>query len=61
MVDMEGYLAEEAALQLALALEFHDRRDEAAQVYTDFLTRWPESPRVGEVTARQQRLSGGQG
>lgn len=52
----EGYLAEQAALDLAHALEHLDRNSEAAEVYAQFLERWPESVRVEEVTERQRRV-----
>lgn len=58
MQDTEGFLAEQAALDLGLALEQLDRNDEAIGVYDEFLTRWPSSPRVDEVRERRDRVSG---
>lgn len=53
----DGYLGEQALIDLGLALEHLDRRDEAAQVYADFLSRFPESKRADQVKARQARVS----
>lgn len=57
----DGYLAEQAALDLGLALEHLGRSDEAGRVYADFLTRWPDSPRADGVRQRQAQLGGGAG
>lgn len=57
--DDEEYLAQQASLDLGLALEHLDRDSEAAQVYQTFLDRWPESPDAAEVTSRRDRVQGG--
>jgi tetratricopeptide (TPR) repeat protein len=55
----EGYLAEQAQIDLALALEHLGRKDEAAQVYDEFLQQFPESPRRTVVEQRLGRVSTG--
>lgn len=52
----QGYLAEQAMLELGLALEALDRDAEAATVYADFLSKFPESPRVETARQRQSRV-----
>jgi hypothetical protein len=52
----QGYLAEQALLELGLALEALDRQEEARQAYGDFLTRFPESPRAEVARQRQSRV-----
>ena len=47
--DSSDYLAQEASIELARALEVLGRVDEADKVYGDFLSRWPDSPRAAEV------------
>jgi tetratricopeptide (TPR) repeat protein len=54
----EDFLAEQAALDLGLALEHLGRPAEAAEVYASFLTKWPESTRKDEVEEHQARLGG---
>lgn len=61
MAEGDSFLAEQATLDLGLALEHLSRGDEAAEVYAGFLTRWPESPRKERVEERQSRLGQGQG
>ncbi len=56
LAEGKSFLAEQATLDLGLALEHLGRTDEAAKVYTDFLARWPESPRKERVEERQGRL-----
>lgn len=56
MEAQDGFLAQQAAIELGLALEHLDRKDEAAKVYADFLTKWPDSARAGEVRDHQGRL-----
>ncbi len=48
-----GFLAEQAAIDLGMALEHLGRHDEAQGVYADFLAKWPDSPRAELVSARQ--------
>lgn len=52
-----GFLAEQAAIDLGLALEHLGRVDEAQSVYADFLTKWPDSPRADQVRGRQAPAS----
>ncbi|MBX2801138.1 MAG: tetratricopeptide repeat protein [Myxococcales bacterium] len=54
----DGFLAQQAALDLGLALEQIGRSDEAVQVYDEFLSEWPESPKLSEVQERRKRVSG---
>ena len=56
--EVDGFLAEQATLDLALALEQLDRNDEAAKVYDDFVERFPTSPRVDEVRQLRARVAG---
>lgn len=57
--EFDGYLAEQAALDLGLALEHADRNDEAAAVYAEFAKRFPESKRLDEVNSRRTRIEAG--
>lgn len=52
----EGYLAQQAMLDLALTLEHLDRNNDASTTYAQFLERWPDSKLIDEVKARQSRL-----
>lgn len=61
MAGHDGYLAEQAAIDLGLALEHLSRNDEAGKVYAEFLTKWPDSPRADVVRQRQALLGGGAG
>ena len=56
VASQQGYLAEQALLELGLTLEALDRDAEAEAVYSDFLTKFPESPRVEVARQRQQRV-----
>lgn len=56
MSGYDGFLAQRAALDLGMALEHLGRGPEAAQVYSEFLQKWPNSPATSEVQARTQRL-----
>lgn len=56
MSSKDAFLAQQAAIELGLALEHLGRKDEAAQVYAEFLTRWPDAPRAGEVKDRQGQV-----
>lgn len=57
--ELDGYLAEQATLDLGLVLEHLGRGAEAQTVYASFQSRWPESPRLEEVEARLDRLQSG--
>jgi hypothetical protein len=59
LAEGDSFLAEQATIDLGLALEHLGRTDEAAKVYADFLTRWPDSPRTDRVQERQSRLGQG--
>lgn len=52
----EGFLAEQATLDLGLAHESLGQKEEAAKVYADFLTRFPNSTRAEDARTRQARL-----
>lgn len=56
MASEDGFLAQQAAIELGLALEHLGRNDEAAKVYGEFLTRWPDAPRADEVRTRQGQV-----
>lgn len=51
-----GFLAQQATIELGLALEHLDRDSEAAKVYSEFLAKWPDSSRAGEVRDFQARV-----
>lgn len=57
----DGFLAEQAMIDLGLALEHLGKNADAATVYNDFLTRFPDSPRADEVKERQSRVAAGPG
>lgn len=57
----DAFLAQQATIELGLALEHLGRNDEAAKVYSDFLTKWPDAARAGEVRTHQGRVSGAAG
>lgn len=54
----DGYLAEQAALDLGMALEHLERPAEAQQVYGTFLEKWPASTRAEDIRSRSERLGG---
>jgi hypothetical protein len=56
LTEGEGYLAQQAMLDLALTLEHLDRKGEANTTYAQFMERWPDSKLIDEVKARQGRL-----
>ena len=56
--ELDGYLAEQATLDLGLALEHLDRTEQAVEVYDRFLETWPDSPRADEARLRRGRLTG---
>lgn len=53
----EGMLAEQAMLDLGLAYEHLKRNSDAEKLYTDFLTKFPESLHTEDVKQRQARVS----
>ncbi len=53
----EGFLGEQATLDLGLAYETLGRKEDAGRVYADFLTRFPSSTRTDDVKSRQARLA----
>jgi tetratricopeptide (TPR) repeat protein len=57
----EGFLAEQAMLDLGLALEHLGKTAEADKLYTEFLTKFPESLRKDEVMQRQARVAAAAG
>ncbi len=57
----DGFLAQQATIELGLALEHLGRREEAAQVYGEFLSKWPDAPRASEVRNFQSRVRGAAG
>lgn len=61
MDELDGYLAQQAALDLGLAYEFADRQADARSLYLEFQGRWPESPRLTEVAERLAALGEGEG
>lgn len=56
--DNEGFLREQALLDLGLALEHLGKNDEAAKVYADFITEFPDSPRKALAQTRNNRVTG---
>ena len=57
LIDREnGFLAEQAMLELGLTLEALDRKDEARQVYADFMAKFSSSPRMEKARQRADRL-----
>ena len=56
MNEEDGFLAQQAAIELGLALEHLDRDAEASKVYSEFLTKWPDAARSGEVRDFQSRV-----
>jgi tetratricopeptide (TPR) repeat protein len=53
----EGFLAEQAMLDLGLALEHLGKMAEADKLYSEFLTKFPESLRADDVKQRQARVA----
>jgi tetratricopeptide (TPR) repeat protein len=54
--DSQGFFAQQATMDLALALEHLGKHTEAQQLYSDFLTSWPESGFTEEVGRRLSTL-----
>jgi hypothetical protein len=59
MDEMDGFLAQDAALSLGMAYEHFDRPADARAVYTEFMALWPDSPLVRDVQDRLDRLGDG--
>ncbi len=57
--EYDGYLAEQALLDLGLVLEQLGKPDEARAVYEDFLSRFEDSPRAEEAENRKAGLGAG--
>lgn len=53
----DGFLGEQATLDLGLAYETLGRKDDALRVYADFVARFPTSTRTEEVASRKARLA----
>lgn len=60
MAKHDGFLAQQAALDLGLALEHLDRKPEAVAVYDDFVARWADSARAPEAISRRERIASGE-
>lgn len=54
--DPDAFLAQQATLDLGLALEHLGQKEEAGRVYADFLVKWPDAASAGEVKTRQAAL-----
>jgi TolA-binding protein len=54
----DDQLAQQATLDLGMALEHLDRKAEAATVYTDYLTRWPDASGAETARNRNEGLAG---
>lgn len=52
----QGFLAQQATIELGLTLEHLDRNADAAKVYGEFLATWPDAARAGEVRDFQARV-----
>jgi len=52
----DGFFAQQATMDLALALEHLGKRDEAVQTYVEFLATWPESGFTEEAERRRSML-----
>jgi hypothetical protein len=52
----DGFLAEQAMIDLGMAYEQLGRDDEAGKVYDEFLTRFPKSTRTDQVQERKEGL-----
>lgn len=53
----DGFLAQQAMLDLGLAFEHLKRAPEADKLYSEFLTKFPESLHAEEVKQRQARVT----
>ncbi|MBN2800574.1 MAG: hypothetical protein JXX28_15640 [Deltaproteobacteria bacterium] len=57
---LDGYLAEQATLDLAMTQQHFGHDTDARHTYEGFLTKWPTSLRVDEVRGRLDHLSAAQ-
>jgi tetratricopeptide (TPR) repeat protein len=55
-IHSEGFFAQQATMDLALALEHLGKKEEAKQTYLEFLTAWPESSFTEEAERRRSML-----
>lgn len=53
------YLGEQAAIDLGMIHEHLDQNAEARTVYQQFEQKWPDSPRLDQVTKRLEALNAG--
>jgi len=56
MDEMDGYLAQQAALNLGMTYEAMDRDADARSVYVQFQGKWPNSPIAQQIQARIAHL-----
>ncbi len=59
MQSHQGFLGEQAALDLGMVYEHLGKQDEARQVYLQFEERWSNSPRLEQVKKRLGALKAG--
>lgn len=59
--NFDGFLGQQAQLDLGSVYEYLGKKDEAQKVYEEFVVRWPDSPRKEEVESRRERLAGSEG
>lgn len=52
-----GFLAEQSTIDLAMAYEQLGRTSDASAAYDDFVSRFPDSPRLDQVKQRQAGLT----
>ena len=55
--DLDGFLAQQAMIDLGLALEHLERPEEATAVYTDFAKKFPNSTLLDEAKGRYAALN----
>ena len=55
--ELDGFLAQQAMIDLGLALEHLERSDEATAVYTDFAAKYPNSTLLDEAKTRYAALN----
>lgn len=61
LAEEDGFLAEQAMLELGLVYEALERPEEARQVYADFMVKFPESSRYDKAQQRDARLAADNG
>ncbi len=54
----DDFLAQQASVDLGMALEHLERQDEALKIYDEFLAKWPDSTRSEHVASRKAGLGG---